>query len=98
MGVKLPGVETIFGEALEIRAADERAAYLDRACAGDTELRRKVETLLGAHFRAGDFLESPAAPPTVTVPPAPPLAQGSSTRIRRGSSTATSSRPTSWSR
>src|SRR6476659_682729 len=71
MGTKRPGVETIFCEALEIPSANERAAYLDRACAGDIEQRRQIEALLRAHFQAGHFLESPAATPTITVDPSP---------------------------
>src|SRR5215510_6813525 len=35
----------------------ERAAYLELACGGDAELRRKVEALLEGHDRIGDFLE-----------------------------------------
>jgi hypothetical protein len=48
----------IFTEALRF-PAEERAAFLDRACAGDENLRRKVEALLRAHERVGDFLETP---------------------------------------
>lgn len=38
---------------------DERAAYLDAACAGDAELWRDVDSLLGGHAEAADLLESP---------------------------------------
>ena len=72
MGAKLPSVETVFSEALEIASAAERAAYLDRACGGDAALRRQVEALLGAHDRAGGFLEAPDAAPTVAHDPSPP--------------------------
>src|SRR5262249_47321008 len=34
--------------------------YLDQACAGDVELRRRIEALLQSHARAGDFLDKPA--------------------------------------
>lgn len=52
----------IFSEALGF-CGDERAAYLDRACAGDTKLRRDVEALLQTHDHVGDFLEeSPQKP------------------------------------
>src|SRR5215212_3507261 len=37
-----------FGEALEIPTG-ERAAFLDRACAGDPAARAEVEAMLGAH-------------------------------------------------
>ncbi len=48
----------ILGAALELGAAD-RAAYLDRACAGDAALRKQVEALLHAHEHAQGFLEAP---------------------------------------
>ena len=40
-----------------------RTAFLDTACAGDSDLRRRVEELLQAGDLAGDFLERPAAGP-----------------------------------
>ena len=43
MGVRLPSAETILSEAIEIASADQRAAYLDRACGEDARLRRQVE-------------------------------------------------------
>ena len=46
----------VFTEALRLPPGD-RAAYLDRACADDVELRQKVETLLEAHHQIGNFLE-----------------------------------------
>src|SRR6266850_215286 len=50
----------VFTETLRLPAA-ERADYLDRACAGDGELRRRVERILQGYEQAGDFLEEPAA-------------------------------------
>jgi len=41
-------IKEIFACALERQAA-ERAEYLDAACAGDTSLRREVESLLASH-------------------------------------------------
>ena len=61
------GIESIFAQAIECASAEEQAAYLDRACAGDAELRRRVEKLLNAHFRAGSFLESPVRHLVATV-------------------------------
>jgi formylglycine-generating enzyme required for sulfatase activity len=52
--------ESIFANALEQPAA-ARAAYLDAACAGDAALRRRLDAMLRAHARMGDFLERPAA-------------------------------------
>src|SRR6266446_1572413 len=46
----------IFTEAVDL-PADERAAYLERACGGDAKLRQKVEALLQTHDHVGDFLE-----------------------------------------
>ncbi len=47
---------TVFTEALQLPSG-QRAAYLDVACAGDPELRLKVEALLKGHDSVGDFLE-----------------------------------------
>ena len=55
----------VFTEALQL-PEDERAAYLERACGGDVELRRGVEALLKEHSKIGDFLEkSPSIPPNI---------------------------------
>jgi hypothetical protein len=48
----------VFTEAIKVPYRD-RAAYLDNACGGDDHLRRRVEALLKAHDRMGDFLEEP---------------------------------------
>src|SRR6516162_3444587 len=48
----------IFSEAIQL-PSDERIAFLDRACAGDTDLRRSIEALLRSNDRAEDFLEDP---------------------------------------
>jgi hypothetical protein len=48
----------IFTEALKVPLQD-RAAFLEIACAGDKDLRDKVEALLRAHDRLGTFLEEP---------------------------------------
>ena len=52
--------EAVFEAALQL-PADQRTAYLDRECAGDAELRRRVEVLLGAFERASGFMKQPAA-------------------------------------
>jgi WD40 repeat protein/serine/threonine protein kinase len=61
-------IESILVAAVEIAADADRRAYLDRACAGDADLRRRVERLIANHFRAGPFLESPALWPTADAP------------------------------
>jgi hypothetical protein len=48
----------VFTDAVKLPPHD-RAAFLDNACSGDEELRRKVEALLRAHDRIGNFLEEP---------------------------------------
>jgi WD40 repeat protein len=42
-------------------------SYLDAACAGDAELRRRVSELLRSHREAGSFLESPAPEARATI-------------------------------
>jgi eukaryotic-like serine/threonine-protein kinase len=49
----------VFAEAIQL-SADERSAYLERACGADKELRQRVERLLKAHDQVGDFLAQPA--------------------------------------
>jgi hypothetical protein len=53
----------IFAEAIELPKA-ERAAFLDRACEGDAELRQRVDLLLAGYDAAGAFMEqSPVVRP-----------------------------------
>jgi len=52
--------ETLFEAALEKLSSAERAAFLDEACANDPAMRQRVEALLEAHKKAGDYLEQPA--------------------------------------
>ena len=49
----------VFTEALQLPSA-QRVGFLHRVCASDGELRRRVEALLRAHEKAGDFLSEPA--------------------------------------
>jgi serine/threonine protein kinase len=66
-----PEVDEVFDEALRRAAGPDRARYLDEACGGDLELKRRVERLLRAVSEAGSFLETPArdSSPTVDQPP-----------------------------
>jgi eukaryotic-like serine/threonine-protein kinase len=52
-------VKGLFHAALE-REPEERLAFLNVACDGDTDLRRQVEFLLAKEDEAGSFLETPA--------------------------------------
>jgi tetratricopeptide (TPR) repeat protein/class 3 adenylate cyclase len=70
-----PRLREILGSALELPSG-ERAAFLDRACAGRPTLRRELDSLLAAHGRPG-VLDRPlalAAPaPAAASEPAPAL-------------------------
>ncbi len=63
-------IDRIFWDAAQLASAGEREGYLDSACDGDGELRRRVEQLLGARAKAESFLEShaPALAATVDEP------------------------------
>ncbi len=62
--------QTIFTEALEKENPVERAAFLDRVCAGDLALRQRIDRLLERHQQGDSFLEScgPALAATVDQP------------------------------
>jgi WD40 repeat protein/serine/threonine protein kinase len=66
--------EEIFHEALARGSPEERAAYLDQACAGDPTQRAAVEALLRANVGAGGFLEPPAPALAATLDE-PPITQ-----------------------
>lgn len=51
-------IKAVFAEAVELDG-HQREALLDRACAGDHELRSEVESLLAAHEDERPFLGSP---------------------------------------
>ena len=59
-------IKSIFWSAIE-KLPEERAAYLDQICAGNSTLRLKIDDLLKLHDKAGDFLESPIIDPDVTL-------------------------------
>lgn len=52
-------VDSLYHAALK-RNSGSREVFLNRACAGDAELRREVSELLEFDERAGEFLEEPA--------------------------------------
>lgn len=57
--------QSIFDAALLLSLSD-RCAYLDEACKGDAELRKRVEELLEAHDQGSAFLENPPSHVTLT--------------------------------
>jgi hypothetical protein len=52
-------VQAIFLAALEQETLADRSAVLDRECANDDELRRRVEALLIAHDKPDSPLDRP---------------------------------------
>src|SRR4029077_17268866 len=67
MARETPGFDTVFCAAIEIPSAEDRAAYIARACGNVEDLRGRVEKLVEAHFRAGSFMEGPAPELVATV-------------------------------
>jgi len=59
MAVDANRIEDIFEQALTRNDSRDRAAFLTDVCAGDAELRQRVEALLAAHENAGSFLNLP---------------------------------------
>src|SRR6185295_15473205 len=52
-------VEAVLQEAID-RLPQDRASFLDAACAGDRQLLDEATTLANAYNEAGDFIEQPA--------------------------------------
>src|SRR5215470_7702217 len=71
-------VEQLCHEALA-RPAEERAAFVASAAAGDVGLQREVESLLAQEPRAEGFMSSPA----VAFVASSALAQGNGTLVGR---------------
>src|SRR5262249_7883761 len=67
MAEPLSQEEAIFYAALEIDAADQRAAYLDAACGDQGELRRRVEALLRRSAESAGPLDRPVGGPGATA-------------------------------
>jgi eukaryotic-like serine/threonine-protein kinase len=61
-------IEEVFGAILALPAG-EREAHLTELCGGDAELRSEVRSLLAADAGASRFLERPALPTSVALPP-----------------------------
>src|SRR5262245_17100932 len=70
MSDSIADIKSIFGKALELHAPEERAAYLEQACGGDSHLRAEVESLLHAQSGAAVFFQgmSPAPGQTLEAP------------------------------
>jgi serine/threonine protein kinase/WD40 repeat protein len=68
MSVDANRVQAAFLAALEAADPAQQAAILDRECAYDPELRRRVEALLRAHRDPASILERPAVGPVLDDP------------------------------
>jgi serine/threonine protein kinase/tetratricopeptide (TPR) repeat protein len=64
-----PGIESIFFEALSIEGAAAQDAFLTQACAGQADLRRRVQTLLDAHRSPTNLLTLPTPDAAAGVVP-----------------------------
>src|SRR5260221_3239391 len=62
MNKRIPSVETLLSEAVEIISPMDRQAFIERSCAGDPAVKERVERMIADHFQAGSFLERPASP------------------------------------
>jgi len=61
MAIEESRVEALYFAALEKPSPEDCAAYLDEVCANDPSLRQRVEALLNARPKLGNFLERHAA-------------------------------------
>jgi serine/threonine protein kinase len=68
--------EVIFDSVIGL-PPDQRPAYLNRVCAGDAQLRQRIDVLIKSHDRAGAFLqpEQPAGKGGTLVVPTTPAEQ-----------------------
>jgi serine/threonine protein kinase/Flp pilus assembly protein TadD len=64
-------IESILAIAVEMGSEPQRRQFVELACGGDAELRRRVEELIANYFTAGSFLEPPAPAADATVEEAP---------------------------
>jgi WD40 repeat protein/serine/threonine protein kinase len=67
MNAEAQKVRSLFLAAVEHHAPGQWESYLDQACVGDPELRRRVEVLLRAHQQANSLLDGPSPVPAATV-------------------------------
>jgi serine/threonine protein kinase len=67
MNAAIDRAKSIFLDAVEIAAPEERRAFIETQCAGDLSLRGEVEALLRHQQSLGSFLDSPPAGLDATV-------------------------------
>jgi serine/threonine protein kinase/WD40 repeat protein len=71
MSVDAKRVQAVFLAAVQADDPARQAAVLDRECASDAELRRRVEALLRAHQDPDSVLERPTIAPSPAAPEHP---------------------------
>src|ERR1039457_6845369 len=61
--------EEVFYAAQDVKSSDERRAFLERACAGDSDLRDVVEKMLGSQADVERFFQDslPALKPSAEI-------------------------------
>jgi serine/threonine protein kinase/tetratricopeptide (TPR) repeat protein len=69
-------IMSILGEAVELGSPEERAAFLDEACADNPERRARVEALIRAYESAGHFLQGKPASTKLAASIDNPITEG----------------------
>ena len=93
MSEKQPNLDSLFEAAVEIKSAKERAAFLDKSCGDDQELRQQIEQLLQSNDQVGSFLEQPAPGVEASVAP---IERDNIPKVRRLVSACVSHRRSAW--
>jgi len=86
MAIATATAKELFLAAVEIDSPAERTAFLQRACAGDEALCRRIDSLLKAHEQTANILDHaapnlPALPPGNCPPDQPTCIEGPGTVI-----------------
>jgi eukaryotic-like serine/threonine-protein kinase len=79
----MTAAEEIFAAARELDDPKDRAAFLDRACGNDSDLRAQVEALLRDAAAAREYFGETEAGAGAVLGPERPLAEGPGTVIGR---------------
>ncbi len=79
MNARRNSAKMIFLEAVENCPPERWDAYLEEACGGDADLRRRVRLLLDAHQGADSLIDQPGSAPSAAA--TRPLAEGPGTVI-----------------
>jgi len=81
MSVEQLREEEIFASALELTSSERRAEYLQSACRGNEELRRRIEALLRRHDESRGVLDAPPRGLAETIVTAPAVSEGSGSQV-----------------